>query len=276
MSLNLVDLRQRARIAARNAQDQTNYSNAQIDEALDRLFSRFIRKTRCVKLSVTVPFSASANEADFSGLIGFLASRIESLRVDVDTNYTQVCEDLTETSAGNVQDAVSQNSSTGTPKMIGFIDSITAKLYPVPKSDGTITCVYAPLQTPWTLGTQGAYSSSATYYPGDVVSSAGTLYSAISTNTNVSLATTSTWMNLGAGTLTPPQSISSAVPDGLLGELVGIGIAPMLQQVDLKQAQAVSPLWQRYLEFEQSCMGVGSISGKVSFSRRAYCYGNRW
>lgn len=267
MSLSLVDLRQRMRIAARNAQDQTNYSNAQLDEALDRLLSRFLRKTRCVKLSETIPFIASTNEADFSALIGFFATRIERLRIDLDTNYTRVCDDLTEASVSAVLDSINRDSSTGTPKMIGFIDTVTAKLYPTPKNDGTLTCVYSPLQTSWQIGTQGVYSSSVTYVPGDLVSSGGNIYSAISTNTNIAVATTATWMNLGAGTLIPPSSISTVVPDGLMGELVGIGAAPMLQQVDLKQSAAVSPLWQRYLEFENDSLGIGSLSGKISFTQ---------
>ncbi len=264
MSLSLTDLRNQLRIEGRNVKDMSNYPNAQLDAAINRLCARFLRVTRCVKLSGTIDFVADDNEADFSDLAGFLDSRIERLRIDEDDNYTKITKGLDLTDIDNIANRLACNSTPGTPCMIGFLDSTTAKLYPAPTDDGTLTVGYAALQTPWQFGaSSGAWSSSIRYLPGDVVSSAGSLYRAIITNTNVAVSTASTWLNLGTGTLVGSDNIVSVIPDGLMTELLGTGGPPILQAIDPGEQAFTGPQWQNYLDFEKECSGIGSNAGNV-------------
>ncbi len=262
MATTQADIRVQARIVARNASDQTYYTNAEIDEAASRLLSRFQRVTRCVKATCAGTITASTNVATFSALTGFLVDRIERVRVVVDSNYTKVCEDLDITNAADVMDRVSECPTTGTPRMIGFTSSTDALMFPAAKYNGTITGTYAPLFSPFQLGQIGAWSSSVNYQFGDIVSSGGHLYQAIIPSLNVAVGTASTWTDLGVGTITAPSGVTTSIPDALITEVIGTGIAPMLQAVDPEHQAFVGAAWASYLAFEAGCLAIGSISGK--------------
>lgn len=220
-----------------------------------------MRVTRCVKVSTTINFTAIDNSLDFSSLGGFLVSFMESARIVVDSNYTHVCDALEQTDGDLVLDNLSRCASASMPRMVGFIDSQTAKLFPAPKYDGMISIRYSQQFLPFTIGTMGIYSTSVAYVPGDVVSSAGNLYQALISNTNVATTTVGTWISLGTGSLVAPGGVVSTIPDSLMVELIGSGGAPMLQAVDPKQLAFAGPEWQKYIDFENSCRGIGSIGG---------------
>lgn len=266
--MDLLEIRRRLRTAGRNTNDPSYYKTVFLDECIDRLCARFLRVTRCVKLAFTVDFDASDNEVDFSDLAGFLPGRIERMRIDTDTHYTIVREDLNQVDVGEVLDRLSCRSSTTSTycgeTFIGFTETDTAKLYPAPGFNGTISGTYCPLQTPWTLGAMGAHSTSNTYSAGDVVSSSGTIYRAKADvdTTGVAVSNTASWANEGAGTLVAPENIVSIIPDGIMSELIGTGGPPILQAVDREQTAFAGPQWQNYLTFETSCIGIGTISGK--------------
>lgn len=270
MSMTLIDHRIRLGIASRDAMDPSYYPNAFLDEALDRLFARFLRSTRVITISDTVSFTTADNEADFSALVAFMPSRIKSMRIDVDANYTKIYRDLEDVGIATVEDylACESSSNASTPCKIGFADSVTAKMFPAPQHDGTLTVRYWPLQVPWTLGTMGAWSSTVNYKPGDVVSDTGNLFRAIISSLNVATSTAASWQALGAGTLVAPGSIVSVIPDGLMSELIGIGGPPHLQFRDPEHTEACAADWQRYLDFERDCMGIGSQEGRVLVRER--------
>ncbi len=279
MSLTLTDLRQRLRLAGRNTNDPSYYKTVFLDEAIDRLCARFLRVTRCVKLAFTVNVTAIGNTVDFSSLSGFLPDRIERMRIDTatlsdkaDLNHEPVEEVLNGLTCAGTSSSVSTYCG---QTLIGFTGSTTAKLYPAPAANGTITGTYSPLQVPWTLGTQGAHSTSNTYVAGDVVSSSGTLYSALQDNaTGTAINSAAGWLSLGAGTLVAPGSIVTVIPEGLAGELISTGGPPMLQRVDPEHQAFVGPAYADYLAFEASCSGIGSISGKSS--TRSSLRGSGW
>lgn len=265
-------MRLRLRLAARNAKDTTEYTNAQIDIALDDLFADFILDTRIVKTSATIDFDADENEADFSDLEGFLATRIERARVDRDDNYTDVSDDLDIVPIGEVLDSINADDSDDTPTKMAFEDSVTAKFFPVPSDDGSITVVYSPLQIGWETGTMGTYSSSVTYQVDDVVISSGTLYRSIQPNSlGNAVSDTAYWENLGAGTLLAPASVESAIPDGILGLLIKIGGPPFLQNLAPEHQAATIGAMQAYQQFKLKNMGVGSLGGKSSSRARLRC-----
>jgi hypothetical protein len=262
--MNLIDMRLHLRINGRNTNDPNYYRNDFLDTALMRLTSRFQRVTRVAKVVATVDVNAAANFADFSGLAGFIESRIVSARIQADSNYTCVRDDLSLVPAGEVQDKL-RGSSTGTPSEMGFITPTYATFYEKPKADGKLTVVYAPLgETPWTPGTMGAYSGTAAYVIGDVVFSGGYLYRAILSSTGTVLTDTTTWQALGAGSLAAPAEIQSVIPDSLVVEVIGAGGPAILQVPDPKQRDFTGPEWQKYLDLENSCRGIGSLAGNSS------------
>ena len=118
----------------------------------------------------------------------------------------------------------------GQPQIMAFTDRTgIGKVFPCPNQDYTMRMVWNALFTNWTIGTQGAWSASTVYQPGDVVSSGGNLYQAIIQNSNIAVGTASTWTSLGAGSLTAPGSVTFQIPDDYLNTLIIWGCPATVQ-----------------------------------------------
>jgi hypothetical protein len=245
--------------------DEAVFRNAAVDRAIFFLCSDFLEVTRIAKVSASVDLE-SVNSADFSGLSGFMAARIIRARVDEDTHYTDVRDDLSIVPAGDVLDRLNCSSSTDTPVLMGFTDSTTAIFYPTPSDDGTITVVYAPVQAAWQFGTKGAYAAGTTYYIGDLVDSSGIVYRSLTDNNtgNTPASSATSWESQGAGSLIAPGSITTVIPDAYLGQLLEYGAFGALQRKLPEHAGIAGPAFEQYRAWRDSMRGVGSISGKSS------------
>jgi hypothetical protein len=186
--------------------------------------------------------------------------------IEVESELSNVTAALKIVPIDVVLDAIADDDIAGTPAEMGLKDSTTAKVYPKPIGPATLEITYSPLQTPWEIGTRGAYSASAVYLEGDVVSSGGILYRSLQSNhTNKTPASeTAYWESLGAGTLATPAEIVTVIPDGLMVQIINHGGAPALQSVDVEHQAFTGAMWREYLAFEASCDGMGSIKGKSS------------
>ncbi|MEM1098843.1 MAG: hypothetical protein AAGH92_08635 [Planctomycetota bacterium] len=121
-----------------------------------------------------------------------------------------------------------RSSASGEPEFISCVSPTKALLYPTPDAAYTIRLPYTAGLTPFTTGTQGAYSASVTYGRGDVVSSGGNAYRCVADGTSgVVPAPSEPWTLLGTVSDVPVEAPSALtfldIPDRIMPDLLKFG-----------------------------------------------------
>lgn len=146
---------------------------------------------------------------------------------------------------------------------MAWVNPTLAALYPAPSIDYNVTLRWWIPFTVFTLGTQGAYSSAVTYYPGDVVSNSSRTWQCKVT----ALAQTPTagtyWNDLGANTLVAPAGVTLNIPDDVLSEILTCG-APAQLQKNQPEHKYAADAWATYLALESSYIGAGGLGGNFN------------
>lgn len=163
-----------------------------------------------------------------------------------------------------------RGSCTGTPNMLAFSDLATAQVFPTPKADGALSVCWSPPLVSFVPGTQGAYSSGANYYLGDVVSTGGSYYSCVQSNTNNAPASSPTyWALAGTGTPTAPSAVILNIPDHLIDGVLfwGAGYGLIAPATDISKGQGLMTSYQSHLDASRGRGGLGVKSIQRSLRR---------
>lgn len=285
-SYSLAQIRLDGRAQSRNAMDSTAFFTRDIDKAFQRAANRWLRGTKQVRTlsqlqltvgSATLPAFPTGFLPEFvidsyltlSGAIVYPKISI----TDIQTVYIAQRNNWMNTSSTDPPTV----PPTGQPSLIGFSSTTAGVLDYLPDKAYLVNIFWWKMLEAFTPGCMGAWSSSTAYQPGDVVSSGGTLYQAISSNTNVAVGTAATWTNLGAGTVENPITQTFALPDESIDIVTQWGIPAFLQM----SAPEKAPQANMFLvEFDKEIKRIaardaGGRGERVMFKRSPTdCYGN--
>jgi hypothetical protein len=199
MAYTLTQLRLDGREQARNAKDSTEYSNRNLDKALQRAAARWCRGTRELRTTAALQLVTGSNvlpafPADFRPEQAF-GPYLTLAGVIIDPNVSLVgVADVLQSqliqwpwlSPGYCLATNPQTSPpTGQPTLFccsstsaGVCNYLCDRAY-------ILNIPYWQKLTAFTAGAMGAWSSATAYQPGDVVSSTGTLYQALARSKNL-------------------------------------------------------------------------------------------
>lgn len=267
MSTSLLTARLTVRTFMRqNGYDTTLYNDYQIDNAIADCGEQLARETRLLQIvgtltlgmgSITLPTMPANFRPDrlmsaylvgdniqvfprngqfyspyFSQSAPVAAPGVNRSMLDL-APYQQV---LTETYAFRTPvTSGTVTLFTGQPQKIAFKDRTgNGIVFPQPDQNYSAEMIWNNLFATWTLGTQGPWSSTVTYQPGDVVSTGGHNYQALvnsAANLNQTPASSPTyWTDLGAATaVTPPDAVTFPLVDDYLRAILMFGAPSRIQ-----------------------------------------------
>lgn len=222
--------------------DSTMFFNRDVDKAFQRAAGRFLRATKqvCSLDALTLTIGSATLPAFPTGFLpelvidsyltlsGFLISPYIGITTIESVLQAQLNGQPWLNGYLNAANPPT-SPPTGCPSLIGFSTTTAGIVNTLPDQAYTLNLFWWKKLETFTAGCMGAWSSATAYQPGDVVSSAGTLYQAIISNTNVAVGTTSTWTNLGAGTVDTPGTLTFALPDESIDIITQWGIPAYLQ-----------------------------------------------
>lgn len=274
-TLTLITLRALVRQYSRNAGSSATYSDFDIDTAIASLCNRFLRMTKYLTRTDTLVASAGSTTLDVSSIstgetdiLSFHPKRLiaaypSTTDGSADPNTDRPLDIL---DYDRLLKQINLVRASGGIRCLAWSDPVTAAIYPYPSVDYNVTLKWWIPFTVFVCGTQGAYSSSITYYPGDVVANGGHTWQCKATATNVAPTAGNTWNDLGLNSLIAPASVSFTLPDDVLFEIAPCGIPAQLQHNQPEHKYA-SEARAKYLEIEASYMGAGSLDGNFNQSQ---------
>lgn len=255
----LSQIRLDARAQARNALDSTTFFNRDVDKSLQRAGARWIRTTKEIRSLDAMQLVVGSNTLP-AFPTGFLPE--QTLDCYLTLSGALIPPSIIVTSIESVlQSQLSQwpwmfntitppypqtSPPSGQPTMIGFSTTTAGITNYLPDQAYVLNLYWWKKMTTWTAGAMGAWSSATAYQPGDVVSSAGTLYQAIISNTNVAVGTTSTWLNQGAGTVDDPNTLTLNIPDESMDIITQFGSPYYLQATYPDKSPLAASLLQQF------------------------------
>ena len=322
MAMNLIQARQTTRAWMRsNGYDTSLYADAIIDRAISDCGEELARDT--ILLQKVSDIALTVNISDLPSMpTGFRPDRLMSAYLSGDnvvvvppqwgySPYTQIgapsntygsprsqlgliafqqLQELEYAYRTAIPNGVSGTVTlfTQQPQLMAFIDRFgtCGKVFPCPDQNYTMKMVWNDLFTNWVIGTQGAWSASVMYQPGDVVSSGGDTYQALIQNTNIAVGTASTWLDNGAGSLTAPGSVTFQVPDDYMQPILIDG-APGKAQFNeplgafgeralerwnafVRKMADKGDLGEKFFQMEPARRGGGYQDGTLGFGNGGY------
>ncbi len=149
------------------------------------------------------------------------------------------------------EQAIFWRDQTGQPSDIAFSTRLgVGAVVPVPDDTYNLTLKWNDLfaTAAWRQGTRGAWAVGTQYYPGDIVEAGssgsvttGTIYQGTTPNLAVAPSSnTTTWVSLGAGTLTAAAGITINLVDDYLRPVLLYGAPSRLQYNEPGNAYAMN------------------------------------
>lgn len=280
--MTISEARRWARVFSRNAYNSAIYKDYAVDMAIQAAANELIRKSRIGQTQATAPYTSGTATIDFSAVSGFHPRYIQRAWIGDNTSTMRDAikivsyQDILDTRQGR---GVYVLSPTNGPTLLAFTDESTGVLWPTPTENGTLTFLWRPLFTSWTVGTIYKATATATVAGGLVtaltVTSGGGAYASAPAVTfsggggtsaaatavldiDLQQVTSITITNAGTGyTTAPTVAIAGGVADVTLGladeYLMGVceyGAPYKLHQYEpehAKMSQAIKASWQDFI-----------------------------
>jgi hypothetical protein len=230
-AMTVYDARAFVRQFARSAGDSSQYSNEQIDRALQACLSRFCRRTRA--LIYTTSASLAVDDT------GFVVQKPPS-NTGNPGEVTVMPEQLMSVRLVTTGEAITIISSSALEELVAAGDT--------------------------DVDPQGAISSNW-----DSIGTGGFLISFWPPATVEQTVHAKLWLNATAWTPglsdEDAQLTTLNLPIAWLNQILPYGPTALLQHNEPEHAYA-SPTWQKYLEVEQSFMGAGNLGRRVMIRKK--------
>jgi hypothetical protein len=149
-TMTLTTARDWVRNAVSDAKDGNRYSDTDIDRAIISAGQEFCRRTKCLKRVDSVSVSAGDEDFPLTGnplTYGFRPERLIDVFLMGEPDSLKVI-DYTDLNA-----ALAEDTTQGTPGAIAFLDAATAQLYPIPDIAYTAKLRFWLQFSDWTPGT---------------------------------------------------------------------------------------------------------------------------
>lgn len=268
---------------ARNAGSSAMYTDMQVDQAMQAVFTRFCRVTKAVKVTSTLTLTASSAELPTLPT-GFRPSCALAAWLSDDDQTDLTIVDFQELRYQRRE----ETEDGSVPQYLGFDTATTGEVYPTPGTGYSLYLHWWQPFTVWAAGSvllatgtstvaAGAVTAVAVNSPGGRFTIAPTITFSGGGGTNAAATatinadgqvTSVTVTNGGSGYTSAPTvtfvyagAIADPtldVPDDWLAEILPHGPPAMLQHNEVEHAYA-SAGWQEYLRIERGLAGQGLL-----------------